>query len=91
MTKEQLIKIAEVSFPERVKKSINFSNLEMNHFSGIYRLYDKDTPFVTMLPKESLFSISFGNGEEKFVQIQVKYLAFNHYAAIKELERMGLV
>jgi len=89
MTKEQLIKIAQVGFPERVKQFIKFENAEMHHFSGVYRLYDKDTPFIFMLPKECYLSIFIGG--ENFVQIQVENKAFNHYAAIKEMERMQIV
>jgi hypothetical protein len=89
MTKEELIQIAKVSFPERVKQFINFENAEMNHFSGVYRLYDKDTPFMLMLPKECYLSICMS--ADKFVQIQVDHKAFNHYAAIKEMEKLGLV
>ena len=31
MTKEQLIQIAKVGFPERVKQFINFENCEMQY------------------------------------------------------------
>jgi CRISPR/Cas system CMR-associated protein Cmr3 (group 5 of RAMP superfamily) len=89
MTKDQLIKIAQVAFPERVKQFINFENAEIHSMSGVHRLYDKDTPFVLMLPKECYLSIFIG--ENKFIQIQVEHKAFNHYAAIKEMERLGLV
>lgn len=89
MTKEQLIQIAQVGFPERVKQIINFENAEMHHQAGVFRLYDKGCPFLLMLPKESYLSIFIG--ADKFVQIQVGKKAFNHYAAIKEMERMRLV
>jgi hypothetical protein len=89
MTKEQLIKIAKVGFPERVKQFINFENCEMHHMSGVYRLYDKDEDFFLMLPKKDHLAIFIG--EEKFIQITCGNKAFNHYAAIKEMERMGLV
>ena len=89
MTKEQLIQIAQVAFPERVKQFINFENAEMHQMSSVYRLYDKDCPFLLMLPKECYLSIFIG--EDKFIQIQVEYRAFNHYAAIKEMENLGLV
>ena len=89
MTKEQLIQIAQVGFPERVKQFINFENCEMHSMSGCHRLYDKETPFILMLPKENYLSVFIG--ENKFIQIQVGHKAFNHYAAIKEMERLELV
>ena len=89
MTKEQLIQIAKVGFPERVRQFINFENCEMHHISGVYRLYDKDEDFFLMLPKKDHLAIFIG--EEKFIQITCGNKAFNHYAAIKEMERMGLV
>jgi hypothetical protein len=89
MTKEQLIRIARVGFPDRVKQFINFDNLAIHSWSGVYRLYDKDCPFTLMLPREEYLSVFIG--EDKFVQIQVNHMAFNHYAAIKEMEIMGLV
>jgi hypothetical protein len=89
MTKEQLIQIAQVAFPEKVKSFINFENAEIYSMSGVYRLYDKDTPFMLMLPKECYLSIFIG--ENKFVQIQVENKAFNHYAAIKVMEKLGLI
>jgi hypothetical protein len=89
MTKGQLIQIAQVAFPERVRKFIDFENSEIHSMSGVHRLYDKDTPFMLMLPKECHLSVFIG--EDKFVQIQVENKSFNHYAAIKEMERLGLV
>lgn len=89
MTKEQLIQIAKVGFPERVKQFINFENCEMHHMSGVYRLYDKDEDFFLMLPKKDHLAIFIG--EEKFIQITCGNKAFNHYSAIKEMERMRLV
>ncbi|WP_187260748.1 hypothetical protein [Pontibacter beigongshangensis] len=89
MTKEQLIQIAKVAFPERVQHSINFDNTEMLHQSGVYRLYDKDEDFVMLSPKSSYLSVFIG--EDKFVQFEVGHKAFNHYAAIKEMEKMKLV
>lgn len=89
MTKDQLIQIAKVGFPERVKQFINFDNCEMLHGSGVYRLYDKDEDFFFMLPKKDHLAIFIG--EDKFIQITCGEKAFNHYLAIKEMERMGLV
>lgn len=89
MTKEQLIKIAQVGFPERVKQFINFENAEIHAMSGVYRLYDKDTSFNFMLPKECYLSVFIG--DDNFIQIQVDNKAFNHYAAIKEMKKMGLI
>lgn len=89
MNKEQLIKIAKSGFPQRVKQFINFDNCEMCSHSGIYRLYDKDMDFVLMLPREDHLSIFIG--ADNFIQITCGTKAFNHYAAIKEIERLGLV
>ena len=89
MTKAELIQIAKVGFPERVKQFINFENCEMHHMSGVYRLYDKDEDFFLMLPKKDHLAIFIG--EEQFIQITCGNKAFNHYLAIKEMERMGLV
>ncbi len=89
MTKEQLIKIAQVAFPERVKQFINFENAEIYSLSGVHRLYDKDCQHILVLPKECYLSVFIG--EDKFIQIQVEHKAFNHYAAIKEMERLGIV
>ena len=92
MTKEQLIQIAKVAFSERAKEIINFENAEIISMGNVYRLYDKDCPFNFLLPRECYFSIEIGaNTDNKFVQIQVNRLAFNHYAAIKEMEKLGLI
>jgi hypothetical protein len=89
MTKEQLIQIAQVSFPERVKQFIDFENVEIHSMGSVYRLYDKGCQFTFMLPKECHLSIFID--EDKFIQIEVGNKAFNHYAAIKEMEKLGLV
>ena len=56
--------------------------------SGVYRLYDKDVDFFFMLPKEDYLAIFIG--VDDFIQITCGNKAFNHYAAIKEMERLGL-
>lgn len=89
MTKEQLIEIAKIGFPDRVKQFIDFENCEMIHMSGVYRLYDKDEEFMFMLPKKDYLAVFIG--EEKFVQITCEGKAFNHYAAIKKMEEMNLI
>jgi len=89
MNKAQLIQIAKIGFPERVQQFINFENCEMHNMSGVYRLYDKDVGFFFLLPKEDYLTIFIG--EDNFIQISCGYKAFNHYAAIKEMERLGLV
>ncbi len=89
MTTDQLIRIAQVAFPDIVKQFIDFENCESLHFSGVYRLYDKDVEFMLMLPKESHLSICIG--EDNFIQINCGSKAFNHYAAIKEMEKLGLI
>ncbi len=89
MTKEQLIRIAQVGFPQRVKQFIDFEKLEMFYFSGVYLLYDVDTPFLGFVPKHSHLSIHID--EDNFIQIQVGANAFNHYAAIKEMELLGII
>lgn len=88
MNKEQLIKIAKAGFPERVQQFINFDNCEMHSHSGVYRLYDKDIDFVLMLPREDHLAIFIG--ADNFIQITCGTKAFNHYAAIKEMESLGL-
>lgn len=90
MNKKQLIQIAKVGFPDRVKESINFKNCEIHHMSGVWRLYDKDEEFLFVLPRREHLAI-YIDDEEKFVQITCENKAFNHYAAIKEMERLGLV
>jgi hypothetical protein len=89
MIKEQLIQIAKVGFPERVKQFINFENTEIHSMGGVHRLYDKDNKFDFMLPKDYYISVHIG--EDNFVQIQTGHRAFNHYAAIKEMECLGLI
>ena len=89
LNKEQLIKIAKAGFPERVQQFINFDNCEMHYGSGVYRLYDKDMDFVFMLPREDHLAIFIGG--YNFVQITCGIKAFNHYAAIKEMESLGLL
>ena len=88
MTKEQLIQIAKVGFPERVKQFIDFNNCEIHSHGDVYRLYNIDTHFVFLMPKESHLAIHHVGD---FVQITCGNTAFNHYAAIKEMERLGLV
>lgn len=89
MTKEDLIKIAKVGFPDRVKQFIKFENCEMIHFGGVYRLYDKDEDFILMLPKTEYLSIFIG--DDNFIQFSCGSKAFNHYSAIKEMEKLGLI
>lgn len=90
MTKEDLIKIAKAGFPDNVKQFINFENCEMLHWSGVFRLYDKDEDFVLMLPKKYHLSIIIG--DDNFIQIlSGNNTAFNHYLAIKEMENLGLI
>lgn len=88
MTKEQLIQIAKVGFPDRVKQFIDLENCEMHVMGAVYRLYDKDTPFLFALPLEYHISIQI---EEKFIQFGTRNKSFNHFAAIKEMERLGLI
>lgn len=90
MTKDQLLAIAHAAFPDRVKESIDFDNLEMMHKGGVWRLYDKDTPFMLMLPEETLLAVFIGEGD--FIQFTVSHhKAFNHYAAIKKMKQLGLI
>lgn len=89
MTKEQLIEIARVGFPERVRQFIKFDNCEMYSMGGVYRLYDKDIEFRFMLPEN--YHLAIFIGEDKFIQITCGNMAFNHYAAIKKMEELGLI
>ena len=88
MTKEQLVHIAQVGFPERVKQLIEWDKVDIHSMSGVYRLYNTDKYFNNLLPKEVYLSIHL---EGQFVQIQTEHKAFDHYAAIKEMEAMGLI
>jgi len=89
MNKEQLIQIAKVGFLEGVKQFINFENCEMHHMGGVYRLYDKNAGFFFMLPKEDYLAIFIG--PDNFIQITCGARAFNHYAAIKKMDILGLI
>jgi hypothetical protein len=89
MEKEQLIQIAKAGFPQRVKDFINFDNCEMHSMSGVYRLYDKESVFFFMQPSESNLNIFIG--ADNFIQITCGNRAFNHYAAIKKMEELGLI
>lgn len=89
MTFEQLKHIAECSFPDRVKQFIDFDNLEMHVMGNVYRLYDKNTPFLFMLPSEYYLSIHI---EGRFVQIIPEgSRAFDHYKAISIMKLMNLI
>ncbi|MCG8796653.1 hypothetical protein [Tenacibaculum finnmarkense] len=89
MTKEDLIIVAKTGFPEIAKSLIDFNNCEIHHSSGVYRLYDKGTEFAFALPKHYYLAIFIG--DNKFIQFSCGSKAFNHYAAIKKMEKMGLV
>lgn len=89
MNLEQLIKIAKAGFPERILSTIDFDNCEMFHKSGVYRLYDKDVGFNLTLPSQDYLAVCIG--PDKFIQITCGIRAFNHHAAIKEMERLGLI
>jgi hypothetical protein len=89
MTKEQLIQIAKVGFCEKVKQFINFDNCEMFHMSDVYRLYDKEDGLCFVLPKNTILAICIY--PNKFVQITCGNKSFNHYAAIKEMEKLNLI
>lgn len=89
MTKEDLIKIAKIGFPDNVKQFIKFENCGMIHFGGVYRLYDKDEEIILNLPKNSHLTIFIG--DDNFIQFSCGSKAFNHYSAIKEMEKLGLI
>lgn len=89
MTKEDLIKIAKAGFPQHVKDFINFDDCEIYHMSGVYRLIDKNCPFILMIPKNQYLSVFIG--ENRFVQIESGGKAFNHYAAIKKMIQLKLI
>lgn len=88
MTKDQLIQIAKVGFPDRVKQFINFEDCEIYESGNVHRLYDKNEEFLPILPKKEHLSILIRDG---IVQIMCGNKVFNHYAAIKEMEKMGLI
>jgi len=89
MNEAQLIKIAKSGFPKHVQLSIKFNNCKIHHHCGVYRLYDKDVDFVLMIPREYYLAIFIG--ADNFIQITCDRRAFNHYAAIKMMESLGLV
>ena len=89
MNKEQLIKIAKAGFPNVVKQFIDFNDVDIHSMGGVYRLYDKQTNFEFMLPKNYHLSVFIGS--DKFVQIESLGKAFNHYAAIKKMQELQLI
>lgn len=89
MTKSQLIEIAKVGFPDRVKQFIDFNKVDIHSISGVHRLYDGQTPFEFMLPKN--YHLSVFIGDDNFVQIESLGKAFNHNAAIKKMEELNLI
>ncbi len=88
MTKEQLIQIAIAGFPTRVLKILKLDELKMHRMDTVYRLYHKDIDFVFVLPKYSILTVCID--ENNFIQINTD-MAFNHYSAIKEIERLGII
>ena len=60
----------------------------MYESGNVYRLYDKNEEFLLNTPKKEHLSIFIQGG---MVQIMCGNKAFNHYAAIKEMEKMGLI
>lgn len=89
MTLEQLVEIAKIGFPERVAQFIDFENCDIHSMGGVHRLYNKSEPFRFMLPQNDYLAVFIG--ENKFVQITCGHRSFNHYAAIKQMEKMNLV
>ena len=89
MTREQLIKIAKAGFPSHILERIDFYNFEMFSMGGVYRLYDRRGGFKLMLPTTTYLSVFIGG--HNFIQIDAGIRAFNHYTAIKEIERLGLI
>ena len=88
MTKQQLIQIAKAGFPDHVKSIINIDDLEFISMGGVYRLYDKSSPILFVLPKESIIAICH---HADWVQISTSFRAFNDYAAIKEMQKLKLI
>ena len=89
MTREQLIEIAKVGFPDRVKSNWDFDNFDKFEMGGVFRLYDKRDGFFTVLPRTSILTIIIQSDE--YIQFDVKHLAFNQYKAIKLMEKMKLI
>ena len=85
-----MVQIAKTAFPESIKRIFDFDNCEIHSFGNVHKLCEKDTPIMLLIPKSCIFSIHF-LPDENFVQIQTGNLAFNHYAAIKEMEKLGLI
>ena len=80
MTKEQLIQIAKAGFQYMAKEYINFEKLEIFHWCGVYRLYNKEAGFQGMLPKEDILAVFIGY--DNFIQFTCGNKMFNHYAAL---------
>lgn len=89
MNREQLIKIAKAGFPESIFDTIDLDNCDVHHQGGCYRLYDMSAGFFLMLPRQSYLTVFMGGNN--FIQITCGNLCFDHYAAIKEIERLGLI
>jgi hypothetical protein len=85
MTKQQLIQIAKAGFSDTVNKLINYENCEIYSRDNVFRLYDKKTKIVLGLPKKCYISVEI---EDKFINIGTGNLSFNHYAAVKIIQKL---
>ena len=91
ISREQLIQIAEAGFPDQVKQFLEFEHYDIFHLSGVYRLYDVRKGYCIILPTETIFSIDY-IPKNKFVQFNINNSrAFNHYAALKEMQKLKLI
>lgn len=90
MTKGQLIQIAKAGYPELTQQSIKFDELEMQNRGSVYRLFHKDTPFILTVPERHELAVEIRKRND--VQFSVPTArAFNHYGAIKEMVKLGLI
>lgn len=90
MTKGQLIQIAKAGYPELTQRTIKFKEVEMQNRGGVYRLYHKDIPFILTIPEVSELAVIIYDNDN--IQFTVPYnRAFNHYGAIKEMVKLGLI
>ena len=88
ITKNRLIKIAKAGFPDRITDSIKFKDATVSCISGVYRLHlKKRTGFIQ---RDALICIIFNSKKDVQFVVPENY-AFNHYSAMQEMVKCGIV
>ncbi len=87
MTREQFIQIAKAGFPERIKSNFNFEKARIYLSDGVYFLFDEYDKQALVLT----IGVDEDNENLKLIHIDAGFRAFNHYSAIKEIEKLGFV